>query len=104
VKTPVWSLSGTYLFIEIADVIRELLFLALEFLFHSHSRDHQEPAPNKRPTNVKAAVKLDTHFADALVEIHITIHMINLINRELKDSSFAILGRCLLTCHAQCSL
>ena len=30
--------------------------------------------------------------------------MTNLINSELKDPSFAILGSCLLTCYVQCSL
>jgi hypothetical protein len=46
----------------------------------------------------------DPHLAHALVEIHVTLHLADLIDSELNNPTFALFDCRLLSCHIECPL
>lgn len=44
-------------------------------------------------------ITIHAHLANTLVQIHISLHLVDLINSELENTSFAVLCRGLLLCN-----
>ena len=83
--------------VQAVDIIGKVLLLCLQHPLHGFSGHHHKPSMMNSKSTARSSA-IHAHFANTFIQIHLPLHLTDLVNSELENSPFTILGRGLLQC------